>query len=91
MDKDNDNDADQLKRVDRIIIAHSKQAQVFLKKHAALLEQFKVEVHDRAKYVDPDSEEDWHSLTLGWAIAKGLKPRTAREFATTVRYNTDLA
>lgn len=56
-----------------------------------MLEQFKKEVSDHATEVDPESEEDWHSLTIGWAIAKGLSPRNARTFAGHVRYNTDLA
>ena len=46
---------------------------------------------DKAELVDPSESEDWHSLTLGWALAKGLAPRTACEFATYVRYHTELA
>lgn len=56
-----------------------------------LLYLFKKEVHDLADDVDPSFEEDWKSLTIGWAIAKGLEPEAAREFAIYVRYNTDLA
>ncbi len=55
-----------------------------------LTKQFKVEVHDRAKKIDPHNEYDWTGLTLGWAIAKGLSPLDATEFATYIRYDTDL-
>lgn len=56
-----------------------------------LLESFRREVTDRAAEVDPDNEQDWFSLTLGWAVAKGLTPEDAHKFATHVRYHTDLA
>ena len=36
------------------------------------------------------SDVDWHSLTFGWAIAKGLSPEDAYEFADYIRYDTDL-
>lgn len=53
-------------------------------------DQFKAEIHDRAEEVDPSNEYDWWSLTLGWAIGKGMDPETAAEFATHIRYHTDL-
>lgn len=55
-----------------------------------LEEQFKKEVNDRAEEVDPGQEEDWKSLTLGWAIAKGLSPQDAITFALHIRYHTEL-
>lgn len=51
---------------------------------------FKSEIADRANLVDPSNEQDWFSLTLGWAIAKGLTPDEAHEFASFIRYKTDL-
>jgi hypothetical protein len=51
---------------------------------------FKKEVSDRAKKIDPDNDQDWFSLTLGWAVAKGMTPSKAHEFAIHIRYNTDL-
>lgn len=56
----------------------------------ALIDQFTTEVHDRAEEVDETSEQDWYSLTLGWAIAKGLEPEPAHMFAIYIRYCTDL-
>ena len=56
-----------------------------------LIELFKKEVTDRSEEVDPCEEEHWGSLTLGWAIAKGLSPEDAKEFAVYIRYNTELA
>ncbi len=55
-----------------------------------LTERFKMEVSIFPHEVDPDSEEDWKSLTIGWAIAKGLNPTDARKFAIYIRYQTDL-
>jgi len=56
----------------------------------ALVELFKAEIHNRASDVDPSNCQDWFSLTLGWAIAKGLDPSAAHEFASYIRYDTDL-
>lgn len=55
-----------------------------------LIDLFKKEVHEKFKEVDPDDEQDWYSLTLGWAIGKGLPVKEAKEFATFIRYKTDL-
>jgi hypothetical protein len=51
---------------------------------------FKREVSDRAHEIDPNNEQDWFSLTLGWAIARGFSPEAAHEFASFIRYKTDL-
>lgn len=51
---------------------------------------FKNEVADRAAKIDPSSEQDWFSLTLGWAIAKGLTPDESHAFAIHIRYHTTL-
>lgn len=55
-----------------------------------LIASFEAEVHDRAKAVDPDDELDWHDLTVGWALGKGLKPADARALATYIRCYTAL-
>lgn len=55
-----------------------------------MIAAFKTDVSDRATEVDPDNEQDWFSLTLGWAIAKGLTPRNAHSFACHIRYSTNL-
>ena len=46
-----------------------------------LVNQFRTEISSRAAEVDPGNEQDWYSLSLGWAIAKGLTPALAHEFA----------
>lgn len=51
---------------------------------------FKKEVSDEASTIDPSQEQDWYSITLGWAIAKGLSFEDAHEFARHIRYETDL-
>lgn len=51
---------------------------------------FKAECDDRSAEIDPDDEHDWKSLTLGWAVAKGMKPEEAQEFASYIRYRTEL-
>lgn len=43
-----------------------------------LIDLFVEEVQDRAEEIDPNDQEDWSSLIIGWAIAKGLKPADAR-------------
>ena len=60
------------------------------KEQARLTKLFKVEVVDLGGEVDPDDEEDWKSLTLGWVLAKGVSPAEARDFASYIRYETDL-
>ena len=59
-------------------------------KYQALIPLFKTECHDRATEIDPYSEEIWSSLTLGWAIGRGLSPEDARAFANHIRYHTEL-
>jgi hypothetical protein len=51
---------------------------------------FKKEVTKRTEEIDPNSELDWLSLTVGWAIAKGMTPFDAKEFAIYLRYHTSL-
>lgn len=60
------------------------------------LEAFRKEVDD--KFKEPDSadyqlysEADFHSITAGWGMANGMTPKQAHEFATFVRYKTDMA
>jgi hypothetical protein len=55
------------------------------------LEPFKQEVSNRAKSIDPENTQDWYSITLGWAIAKGMSTKDAHEFSVFVRYSTNLA
>lgn len=41
---------------------------------------------DRADLVDPDDEEDWVSLALGFALARGFDPEEARRFVRQINY-----
>jgi hypothetical protein len=50
--------------------------------------QFRVEIYDRISEIDSWQEMDWHSLTVGWAIARGMKGDEAYDFATFIRYKT---
>ena len=47
---------------------------------------FKDEVCSFSTEIDPSNEQDWFSLSLGWAIAKGLTPDEAWQFSTWLRY-----
>lgn len=61
--------------------------------NAELTALFKAECSDRydlSDGVDSSAGQDWYSLTLGWAIAKGLAPDEAHKFATHIRYGVDL-
>ena len=60
-------------------------------KRDRLEKEFKAEVSDRSADIDPDNDLDWHSLTVGWAAAKGVPPKDCYTFATHIRYDTDLA
>ncbi len=55
-----------------------------------IVKRFKQEIHDRAKEIDPANEHDWLSLTLGWAIGKGLSVADALDLALFIRYDTNL-
>lgn len=61
---------------------------------AELIEKFKAEVHDKLCVPDCDDryeEVHFRDLTCGWALAQGMSPEDAFDFAMHVRYNTDLA
>lgn len=55
-------------------------------KARALLPLFKSEICDQAQAIDPDEEMDWHAMSIGWAMAKGLSINEAGWFAGYVRY-----
>jgi len=55
-----------------------------------LIPLFKTECHYCSEEIDEYNEEDWRSLTIGWAIAKGLSPKEARDFARHIKYDTQL-
>ncbi|MGE3483513.1 MAG: hypothetical protein AB7L09_02155 [Nitrospira sp.] len=55
-----------------------------------MIDRFKDEVHKRADEIDKDSELCWLSLTAGWALAQGMPPEEAYDFALHIRYRTDL-
>ena len=50
---------------------------------------FVIQINNRAEEIDPTSEQDWYSLTLGWAIGKGLTSDEAHDFARYIRYETE--
>jgi len=62
-----------------------------MENHEKLIQTFQNEVNEKASEIDPTQEQDWFSLTLGWAIAKGLNPTEAYDFALRIRYNTNLS
>jgi hypothetical protein len=51
---------------------------------------YKSEINDKAIEIDPNNEYDWFSLTMGWALAKGLSPIKALKFSSYIRYETEL-
>lgn len=55
-----------------------------------MIQKFKEEAHDKSETIDPDNEHDWYSLTLGWALGKGMTPEDAAAFAIHIRYHTEL-
>jgi hypothetical protein len=63
------------------------QCDCIIKDH--LEKEFEI-VSSQAKEIDPEQNQDWFSLTLGWALAKGLTPAEAHTFSAHIRYHTDL-
>jgi hypothetical protein len=47
-----------------------------------MLAKFKQEVFDRAKLIDPQDEEDWFSMAVGFFLALGVEVSRAFELAT---------
>jgi hypothetical protein len=52
-----------------------------------LYKLFSDEVCTHGKTVDPDDNQDWYSLSIGWAIAKGYSPAQAHTFSLYARYD----
>lgn len=48
--------------------------------------RMKEQLTDRSIEIDPQNEEDWNSLGLGWALAQGLEISEAREFVTRAHF-----
>lgn len=55
-------------------------------KWSRLVLVFKKQVCDRDDDIDPNDDQDWYSLSIGWALAKGLEPQDAYQFAEWMRY-----
>lgn len=49
--------------------------------------EFKKEVCDRSKIVDPEEERDWYDLSFGYFLSKGLSVEDATTLACVVRYD----
>ena len=54
------------------------------------IDVFRADVYDRRSEIDPLCGEDWYTIALGWAIGRGMAPMEARDFATFVRFRTDM-
>lgn len=52
----------------------------------AALERFRDEVCLRAKEVDPDEDQDWYALSLGFFLALGVTIKKAHRLAIYARY-----
>lgn len=48
---------------------------------------FYTEVCSKSNAIDLDEEQDWTSLSIGWAIAKGMSIVKAHDFSLYARYN----
>lgn len=51
-----------------------------------IMYEFKTEVCDKSQDIDPEEDEDWSSLSLGYFLAKGLSIEEAQNLACEVRY-----
>lgn len=62
-------------------------------KQLTLVTIYQVEVHKEHDKIDRGGMsgcEDWYSLSVGWALGKGLTSEEAHEFAYYIRYNTEM-
>lgn len=50
-------------------------------------ERFMNEIYTMGADIDATDDLDWFSLTVGWALALGVKPEEAYEVASHVRYH----
>jgi hypothetical protein len=48
--------------------------------------RMKEQLTDKAAQIDPDNEQDWESMGLGWALAQGMTINEAREFVTSAHF-----
>ena len=55
-----------------------------------IINDFKVNIHDRAREIDPNNDYCWYSLAVGWALEKGYTPKAAQDISQYIRYHTDL-
>ena len=67
-----------------------KEAYAYIDANHELILEFKNNVDENASTVDPADCEDWHSLTIGWALGKGLTIEDSHKFAAFIRYFTEL-
>lgn len=59
-----------------------------VEKHAQDVAAFEID-EDTEELPSSFDEQDFYSLTLGWAMAKGLSVDDSFEFARYIRYNTN--
>lgn len=52
--------------------------------------EFELLAHDQKPDIDPDDAEDWHSLAVGFAAAKGASAQDCRHFGDHVVKHTEL-
>lgn len=53
----------------------------------ALVADFKANICQKWKEVDPGSDRDWYCMSYGWGLGKGLTADQAAAFAVYVRYD----
>lgn len=49
-------------------------------------ELFATEITDRETEIDESEEQDWYSLSLGWALGKGLSVDESHALSIYLRY-----
>lgn len=57
------------------------------KQEKDILLAFKADVCERSNEVDAEEEQDWFGISLGYFIAKGVKPERAHLMSVHVRYD----
>lgn len=60
-------------------------------KFLQLFHEHATTIYAHSREVDEAEEQDWYSIALGFALAKGLTPTEAHEYAIIERYSTNLS
>jgi len=63
-----------------------KKKESLVKQYKDIILEFKKDICDKSKDIDPNEELQWRDMSIGYFLAKGVDVNIAHELATIVRY-----